>query len=121
MQSPADHVVGMGRLGGLLRHHRQKRGLLQEDLAALVKPALSINTIGNLERGRARPHRHTLEGLAVALELNAQEKAELVAAWRASRTGTAALQFAPPGPPADRAPIATVEHAWEGSFGQLRL
>jgi predicted ATPase len=73
----------VGELGLLLRHYRTARGLLQEELAALARPALSVTTIANLERGRTRPHRHTLDAVAVALELDAEQRAELTAAWRA--------------------------------------
>jgi predicted ATPase/transcriptional regulator with XRE-family HTH domain len=70
-------------LGALLRRHRETRGLLQEQLATLVEPAVSRNTISNVERGLTRPYRHTLNGLAAALGLNAEERAELTAAWLA--------------------------------------
>jgi predicted ATPase/transcriptional regulator with XRE-family HTH domain len=75
--------TGAGELGKLVRRHREARGLLQEQLAALVEPALSVNTIGNVERGQTRPYRHTLALLAAALGLDAQQRAELVAAWLA--------------------------------------
>jgi predicted ATPase/transcriptional regulator with XRE-family HTH domain len=73
-------------LGTLLRQHRESQGLLQEELAALVTPALSHNTISNVERGRTRPRRYTLDTLADALGLNADERAELHAARRAFRS-----------------------------------
>jgi predicted ATPase len=55
---------------------------LQEELAMMVEPAVSRNTVGNVERGRTRPHRHTLDALALALGLDADQRAELAAAWR---------------------------------------
>jgi Helix-turn-helix domain len=61
MPSGGAGITSVGELGTLLRRHREARGLLQEELAALVEPALSVNTIGNVERGRTRPHRHTLD------------------------------------------------------------
>src|SRR5687768_4484511 len=72
----------MSALGGLLHAHRRRRGLSQEELASQVQPTLSVNTIANLERGRTRPHRGTAESLCDALALGADERAELLAAWR---------------------------------------
>ena len=73
----------VGTLGKLLQAHRHRRGLSQEELARLVTPPLSVNTIGNLERGRTRPYRHTLQLLGDALELSADERSGLLAAWHA--------------------------------------
>jgi predicted ATPase len=70
---------------------------LQEQLASLVAPALSVNTISNVERGRTRPYRRTLDALATALELDAHQRAELAAAWRAWRgLGAEAVHEAEP-------------------------
>jgi transcriptional regulator with XRE-family HTH domain len=77
-------ISGGGELGTLLRQHRQTRGLSQEELATLVEPAISVNTIRNVERGRTRPYRHTLDALATALRLDANQRAEMTAAWRVS-------------------------------------
>src|SRR5918912_1226417 len=59
-----------GGFGTLLRRHREALGLSQQELAGLVEPALNPNTISNLERGRTRPYRHTLEALVLALRLS---------------------------------------------------
>ncbi len=83
MQEKAEASVGPRDLGSLLRQHREARGLLQDELAALVEPALSVNTISNAERGRTRPYRHTLETLATALGVDAEQREELRLAWRA--------------------------------------
>jgi transcriptional regulator with XRE-family HTH domain len=83
MQARGGGASAPSQLGNLLRRHREPRGLLQEEVAALVDPPLSVNTIGNVERGRTRPHRHTLDLLMEALGLDAGQRAELTAAWRA--------------------------------------
>ncbi|MBV9582291.1 MAG: helix-turn-helix domain-containing protein, partial [Chloroflexi bacterium] len=83
MHERAKDSVRTSTLGALLRRHREVRGWLQEELAALVVPPLSVNTIGNLERGRTRPHRRTLETLVTAFGLDAQQTSELIGAWHA--------------------------------------
>jgi predicted ATPase/DNA-binding XRE family transcriptional regulator len=83
-------------LGGLLRAHRMRRGLSQEALAGLVEPRLSVNTIGNLERGRTHPYGHTVTALADALQLGAEERTELLGAWSAA--GGVASEAGPPEP-----------------------
>jgi predicted ATPase/transcriptional regulator with XRE-family HTH domain len=87
---------GTGRLGELLRQYRQRLGLSQEELAERVIPALSVTTIGNLERGRTRPYRHTLIALCLALALTAEEQAAALEVWR---MGAAAGEVPPPAPP----------------------
>ena len=93
-------------LGELLRRHRERLGLSQEELAERASGRLSVSTIGNIERGRSRPYRYTLEALCAALGLMGAEREELLAA-RASAapaplgTGAAAGVAAPaaaPGP-----------------------
>jgi transcriptional regulator with XRE-family HTH domain len=70
-------------LGDLLRQHRLRRGLTQEELAEMVGGGLSVDTVANVERGRTRPYRHTLQTLLDALELGAEERAAALDAWRA--------------------------------------
>jgi non-specific serine/threonine protein kinase len=77
----------MTLLPDLLRHHREKRGLTQKELAALVEPPLSPDTVSNIERGKTRPYRHTLDALCDALELDQSVRADVRTAWRAARTG----------------------------------
>jgi transcriptional regulator with XRE-family HTH domain len=69
----------------LLRWYREERGLSQEELAALVEPPLSPETISNLERGRTRPYRHTLNSVCRALGLTGDQAQEVWMAWRTIR------------------------------------
>src|SRR5947209_20121427 len=90
----------MAAFRDLLRGYREQRGLTQEDLANLVEPPLSADTISNIERGKTRPYRHTAAALGLALALDEPAGEEIWAAWReASRHGSA------PGvrPPVDHA------------------
>ncbi len=88
-----------GLLGELLRRYRQRLGLSQEEVAERVTPVLSVTTIGNIERGRTRPYRHTLIALCVALALTAEEQAAALEVWR---TGVAAGEVPPPALPAPK-------------------
>jgi len=86
-------------LGDLLRQYRQRLGLSQEELAERVAPALSVATIGNIERGRTRPYRHTLLSLCAALEPTAEEQAAAVEAWRERVPSGALSPHTAPEPP----------------------
>jgi len=70
-------------LGLLLRALRGRAGLTQEELAARAGEGLSARTLRRVERGQTRPYRHTLEALAAALGLGAEDRRALLAAWRA--------------------------------------
>jgi predicted ATPase/DNA-binding XRE family transcriptional regulator len=72
-------------LKDLLRSYREQRGLTQEELAARVEPPVSADTIGNLERGRTQPYRHTLETVCDALGLDEAQRQEVWTAWRSAR------------------------------------
>jgi tetratricopeptide (TPR) repeat protein len=67
--------------GDLLRRSRLAAGLTQEELAA--KARLSVRGLSDLERGaRLTPRRETVQLLAEALQLSAEERTRLEAAAR---------------------------------------
>lgn len=94
-----------GRLADLIRAHRHRAGLTQQELAA--KAGLSLAALRDLEQGRrSRPRRGSLAALADALGLDAIQAAELAAAASRRRLFTARESDPPhPGPP--RAPGST--------------
>jgi transcriptional regulator with XRE-family HTH domain len=95
-------MAGEAALGELLRRHRERQGLTQEDLAERAGGGLSAETVSNLERGRTRPQAQTLAALADALGLTDGERAALLAA----RAGAAAPPAGPaPPPPALAGPL----------------
>lgn len=72
--------TNMTALGVLLRRYREERGLTQEGVAERAGPGLSVNTIGNIERGRTQPYEHTVEAICHALNLDTEERAAVLAA-----------------------------------------
>ena len=73
--------------GTHLRQYRKRAGLTQEALAD--QAGLTTNAISALERGEPqRPYPHTVQALADALQLSADERTTLLAA-RATRRGAA--------------------------------
>ncbi|ATE56523.1 ATP-binding protein [Actinosynnema pretiosum] len=71
-------------LGDLLRHHRTRAGLTQEDLAE--GSGVSVRAISDVERGRARgPQRRTVAALADVLGLDGADRSELLAAAQRGR------------------------------------
>jgi tetratricopeptide (TPR) repeat protein/transcriptional regulator with XRE-family HTH domain len=88
------------RFGWLLLGHRRSAGLTQEELASAA--GVSVQAIGNLERGRARAAQpRSAEALCDALGLAAEQRAEFLAAAKAARRHT------PGSPPAgDLAPAS---------------
>jgi len=69
----------------VLRRHRLRANLTQEELAA--RAAIGVRTVRDLERGRAsRPQRTTVELLAAALGLAAADREAFLAAARGQQT-----------------------------------
>jgi transcriptional regulator with XRE-family HTH domain len=69
----------------VLRQHRLRANLTQEELAA--RAAIGVRTVRDLERGRAsRPQRTTVELLAAALGLAAADRESFLAAARGQQT-----------------------------------
>src|SRR5437764_7050568 len=70
--------------GRLLLEHRRAAGLTQEELANAA--GVSVQAIGNLERGRARAaQRGSAEALCTALGLVDEHRAEFLKAAKTSR------------------------------------
>jgi predicted ATPase/transcriptional regulator with XRE-family HTH domain len=120
-------------LGNLLRGWREHRGLTQEELAAKVQIGLSVETVRRIERGRTWPRRRTLDGLVVALGLDALEREAAISAWLQPATliTQADLEHSPSGkmlsgfpPPVPRLvgreqAIADVVKLLQGDTGRL--
>jgi predicted ATPase/DNA-binding XRE family transcriptional regulator len=95
-------------LGDLLCAYREQRRLTQEELADLVQGGISVETIGNIERGRTRPYSHTLHKLMDALGLDGAERAAVLAAWQHRTAPLPAVTPAPTPVAGDRtAPTPT--------------
>jgi predicted ATPase len=73
--------VGQEALGKLLRAHRERLALTQQQVVARATGELSVETVSNIERGRTRPLRRTLDQLLTVLDLGGDERSEIEAAW----------------------------------------
>jgi predicted ATPase/DNA-binding XRE family transcriptional regulator len=80
--------------GALLRRHRLKAGLTQEELAE--RAGVSARGVQQLERGRTAPRAETVRLLAEALELSADARAALIAAVHPELATSAAALSDPP-------------------------
>src|SRR5215208_3773823 len=84
--------------GGLLRHHRLRASLSQEELAE--RAGLTASGISQLERGvRHRPQVQTVRALADALGLTAADRAELTALAHAAPVSPVTAASPPAAPP----------------------
>jgi len=98
----AGHRPGSGALQGgeasfgeQLRRFRDRAALSQEELAE--QAALTAHAISALERGlRRRPYPHTVQTLATALGLSADERTAFTVAARRPSASPAATSAAPP-------------------------
>src|SRR5215469_14590121 len=83
--------------GSLLKQHRRRAGLTQEELAE--RAGVSVDAISALERGVHRtPHKDTLDLLADALHLPLEVRAQLAAAARGrSAPATSSSVWSAPG------------------------
>jgi transcriptional regulator with XRE-family HTH domain len=93
-ESMMDIEFDRGAFGPILRRLRLAANISQETLAE--RAALSVESIGALERGRRRaPYRETIKMLADALSLSELQRQELSAAalrQRAPRGGSVELR-----------------------------
>ena len=88
---------GPGSFAALLRQYRANAGFSQEELAELA--GLSRRGISGLERGERRwPHQATVRRLAAALNLDAVERAALLASAQSVAPDAAARIALPPLP-----------------------
>ena len=88
-------------LGPLLRTAREWRHVTQEELAARTGSRISVDTISNIERGRTRPRRRTLDEFVDALDLDGPERTAVVAAWLRLRQPPEAVVITPSSAPVE--------------------
>jgi predicted ATPase/DNA-binding XRE family transcriptional regulator len=82
----------------LLRRHRLRSGLSQQELAE--RAGLSVEGVGALERGsRRHPHPHTVRALTAALGLTSDEGTAFAATVSRASTGSVAPQLLDPATP----------------------
>jgi predicted ATPase/DNA-binding XRE family transcriptional regulator len=72
----SDVADSISSFGELLKKHRSRAGISQEELAERAR--LSVKTVAALEQGvRHKPYRHTIDRLSDALGLSAHQRLEL--------------------------------------------
>jgi transcriptional regulator with XRE-family HTH domain len=99
-------------LGELLRRHRARQGLSQEELAA--RASLSVRAIRDLERGRvSAPHARSVHRLASALNLAPAEVDDLLASARPD----AAPDSGGSEPPRSKKTAPSCPHRWPARTG----
>ncbi|MGW4853854.1 helix-turn-helix domain-containing protein [Streptomyces sp. NPDC004288] len=105
--SPEDTVTATAALGTLIRGHRFRIGLTQQELADLS--TISVRAIRDLEKGKAqRPRTDTVRLIADALRLGPRARTALEeASRRGHRGGAGARHFAAerPAPPVPLHPL----------------
>ncbi|MEU4740736.1 NB-ARC domain-containing protein [Actinosynnema sp. NPDC023658] len=110
-------VVGM-TFGELLRAHRLRVRLTQEDLAE--GSGVSVRAISDMERGRAKgPQRRTVEALAGVLSLAEREIRELLDAAKEGRVRRSVTQAASPVAPSALPPDVADLTGREGELAAL--
>src|SRR4051794_36891594 len=93
----ADGEPGLGGSGFdvVLRRHRLRANLTQEELAA--RAAIGVRTVRDLERGRSsRPQRTTVELLAQALGLQGRDREDFLAVARGASGAPPRVVALPP-------------------------
>jgi predicted ATPase/DNA-binding XRE family transcriptional regulator len=106
-------------LGELLKRHRARRGLTQEELAEVA--GISTRTISDVERGiRTSMYRDTLDRLARALELGDEERGALLRVGRPHRAPRIALAGHPASIPIPPSPIIGREREVNAVAAQIR-
>jgi DNA-binding SARP family transcriptional activator len=89
--------AGSGPLGEVLRGHRQRAGLTQQEVAGLA--ALSVAGLRDIEQGRVvAPRAQTLRRLGVALGLSTAETDDLAHQCRAAGVPTSRVRIGVLGP-----------------------
>lgn len=92
------------QLAGVVRAHRERAGLTQQELAR--RAGLSLAALRDLEQGRRRPRSRSLTALAAALGLDSGQAAELTSGTAAERRHAILV----PAPVRRPAPSLTPEH-----------
>src|SRR5436309_913356 len=112
MTTPSEGSTALRSLGLLVRQYRVAQGLTQEELAERAGLGISVETISNLERGKTRPYRATLDAVVSALQLSEDDAKAVVSAWRPAGGSTQ-------GNALERGRAATARRSWPEAFDFL--